>query len=133
MIKSLVRTFIVNVAVLYFLSQYVPGFQLNEGIKSLLIVSMAFSVLHIILKPLFNTLLGGINFLTFGIIGIVVDGLILLALSQYFPQLTFSPWHFAGAQIQGYQIPPYDFNQYTTIGLVAFLINLFQTFIHLLV
>ena len=133
MIKSLIRTFIVNAAALYILSQYIPGFQLNDGLKSLLIISLAFSLLHIILRPIFGALLGGINFFTFGLIGVLIDIIILLALSHYFPQITFSPWHFPGTQIQGFEIPPYNFNSYTTIGLIAFLTNLLQTFIHLLV
>lgn len=133
MIKSLIRIFIVNAAALYFLSQYIPGFQLNEGLKSLLIISIAFSLLHIILRPIFGAFLGGINFLTFGLIGVLIDSIILLALSHYFPQITLSPWHFPGAEIQGFQIPSYNFNEYSTIGLIAFCINLLQTFIHLLV
>lgn len=133
MIKNIVRTFLVNAAALYFLSLYIPGFHLNEGIKSLLIISLAFSLLHIILRPIFDALLGGINFLTFGLVGIVFDALILFALSRYFPQLTLSPWFFPGVQIQGFQIPPYNFNEYSTIGLIALIINIIQTFIHLLV
>lgn len=133
MIKSLFRTSIVNFAALYFFSQYVPGFHLNEGLKTLLIISLTFSILHTLLRPLFDLLLGGVNFLTFGIIGIVFDALILFALTLYFPQITLTPWHFSGLIVHGFQIPAYDFNQYTTIGLVALLINILQIFVHLLV
>lgn len=133
MIKSLIRTFIVNGLALYFISQYIPGFHLNEGIKTILLISAAFTVLHVLLRPISDTILGGLNFLTFGILGIIIDAAILFALSHFFPQITLLPWHFAGATINGFHLPPYNFNDYTTIGLVAFLINLLQTIIHLLV
>lgn len=133
MIKSIIRTFIINALALYFISQYIPGFHLNEGIKTLLLISCAFTVLHVIIRPISDAILGGLNFLTFGLLGLVIDAAILFALSRFFPQITLSPWHFAGASVNGFNVPPYNFNEFSTIALVSFLINTLQTAIHLLV
>ncbi len=132
-IKSLIRTFIINAFALYLLSQNIPGFSLNEGLRTLFIISVAFTLLRVILKPLLETLLGSINFLTFGLLGVAIDAGILYALSRFFPQITLSPWYFPGAETHGFTLPPYNFTEITTIGLIAFLINLLHTIIELLV
>lgn len=127
MIKTVTRSYAVNVFALWLVSQYVSGFQLAEGWKSLLIVSVGFTLLHLILKPILHFILGVLNFLTLGLIGLVIDAGLLYLLTIYFPQVTITNWYFPGLIYEGFIVPSYDFNMIGTTVVCAFIIGLIRS------
>lgn len=133
MIKSLVRSYIINVFALWLVTQYIGGLTLTLGWKSLLLVSLGFTAVHLVVKPILGIFLGVLNLLTLGLVGLVLDSLILYGLTLYFPQISISPWFFPGATIQGFVIPPYDFNVIGVTVLAAFIINLVRSIISALI
>lgn len=132
MIKDFVRSFLVNSLTLWVLTQYVLGFKLNDGVIPLFVISLAFTILHMVMKPVLETIFSSINFLTLGAVGVLVDSAILFIITKYFTQISISPWHFEGATIQGYQIPPSDLSTIATIILVALLLNMVRTLVEML-
>lgn len=132
MIKDFVRSFFVNSLVLWVLTQYVAGFKINDGVIPLFIISLAFTCLHMLMKPLLETVFSSINFLTLGAVGVGVDSAILIIITKYFTQISISPWHFQGATIQGYYLPPSDLNTLATIILVALILNVVRTIVEML-
>lgn len=125
--KFLVRSYLVNLVSLWVTAQYVGGFQLAEGLKSLLLVGLGFTFLHIVIKPILGVFIGPINFLTLGAIGLLVDALIIYLLALYFPQVTVAGWNFAGFSFAGFLVPAYSFNVVGTTIVSAFIINLIRT------
>lgn len=132
MIKDFVRSFLVNTLTLWVLTQYVLGFQINDGVVPLFIISIAFTCLHFVMKPILETIFSSINFITLGAVGVAVDSGILFIITKYFTQISISPWHFQGTTIQGYQIPPTDLSQLATIVLVALILNIVRTIVEML-
>lgn len=132
MIKDFVRSFLVNSLTLWVLTQYVLGFQINNGVVPLFIISLAFTVLHLVMKPVLETVFSSINFLTLGAVGVAVDSVILLVITRYFTQISINSWHFQGTQIQGYSIPPTDLSQIATVVLVALILNIVRTIVEML-
>lgn len=132
MIKDFVRSFIVNSLVLWVLTQYVTGFHINNGVVPLFIVSLGFTILHLLMKPLLETIFSSINFLTLGAVGVGVDSAILVIITKYFTQISISPWHFQGATIQGYNLPPSDLSTLATVILVALVLNIVRTIVEML-
>lgn len=117
----------INVFALWVAAQYIDGFVLAEGIKSLLIVGAGFSALHMVLKPILKLILGPINFLTLGLIDLVIDAGLLYLLTLYFPQISITVWNFAGFESQYLTLPAYEFNVIGTTIISAFLINMVRS------
>jgi len=104
-------------------AQYLGGFHINEGVKSLLLVALGFTLLHLLIKPILSKLLGSINFLTLGLVGLLIDGAILYALTMYLPQVSVSAWSFPGTVIEGFVVPAIDLNIWMSTVVTAFVIN----------
>ncbi len=132
MVKKIIRSYLINIFALWVVSQYISGFHLNQGIRSLLLVGLGFTILHLVIKPILDLILGSINFLTLGLVGLLIDGGILYALTFYFPQISVSPWSFSGLKLSGIVIPPYDFNLILTIVICAAIINIIRLILNLI-
>ncbi len=127
MIKSVIRAYVFNVFALWAVAQFIDGFQLAEGLKSLLLVGAGFTVLHLIVKPILHMFLGMLNVLTLGLIGVAIDSGLLYALTQYFPQVSIVPWYFPGFDSTYITLPPYDFNVIATTVISALVINVIRS------
>ncbi len=127
MIKEITRSFLINIFALWVTAAYITGFELSEGLRSLLIVGAGFTALHLILKPALSVVTGPLNFLTLGLIGLVIDAIILYILTLYFPQITINPWFFPGWSFDGFTVPSYEFNKLGATVISAFVINLIRS------
>lgn len=123
MIKKLIRLYLINVFALWVVSSYIDGFHLSEGFKSLFVVGAGFTALHLIIKPIITMILGPINLLTLGLIGLIVDGALLYLLTIYFPQISITSWTFSGYNLQGIILPVTYFNFWASTIVSAAIIN----------
>ncbi|MCL4397531.1 phage holin family protein [Patescibacteria group bacterium] len=127
MVKGLARSYLINLFALWVAAQYIGGFHLTEGWKSLLIVGAGFTTLHLILKPVLKIFLGALNFLTLGVIDLIIDAGILYALALYFPQVSLTPWYFPGLITDYLALPAYDLSLIAVTVISAFLINVIRS------
>ena len=132
MIKGLIRALLINSVGLFLASQLISGFHLSYGIHSIFIVAVAFTAIHIFVKPLLNLFLGPINLLTLGLVSLAIDTAILYSLSVFLPQISFSNWQFIGVSSSGIVIPPYNFNPIGSTIISAILINLVRSALNFL-
>lgn len=127
MVKSLIRSYLINLLALWVVSHYIDGFHLADGLKSLLLVSGGFTALHLVLKPALKVFLGGLSFLTLGLIDLVIDAGILYLLTLYFPQVWIGTWTFAGLTTPYVYLPPYEFSILATTLVSALAINVIRS------
>lgn len=132
MIKSVTRNYLINLFALWVTANYIGGFHLAEGLKSLLLVGAGFTLLHLLLKPILKLILGPINFLTLGLIDLVIDGGILYLLTLYFPQISITGWFFPGLVTNYFILPAWDFNIITSTVVAALTINVIRSVLCLL-
>lgn len=132
MIKGLIRAVLINGVALYLVSQYILGFHLTFGLKSLAVVTLVFTAIHLLVKPVLKMILGTLNFATFGLISLILDVGILYGLTAILPQISFSNWNFAGLEYFGFTVPVYNFNALGSTIVSAILINLVRTFLNYL-
>lgn len=126
MLKSLIRAYLINIYALWAAAAYLGSFHLVHGTESLLLVGLGFTVIHLLIEPIVGIILGPINFLTLGALGLVVDSAALYLLTIYFPQVTVSAWSFPGANFSGVILPPFEFNLITGTILSALVINIIR-------
>lgn len=127
MIKKLIGSFLINIFSLYACAQIIQGFHLPDKFQSMVLVVGAFTLIHLFLKPILNIFLKTLNFLTLGLIGLVLDAIILYALTVYFPQLSISPWNFPGLNLGSIIIAERSLNMIETTLASAFFINLLRS------
>lgn len=123
MLKFITRPLLINIFSLWFCSFLIGSLQFSGGIRSLLLLAVFLTAVHLLVKPLLDLLLGSMNFLTLGLIGLVADSAILFLLTLYYPEVKIIPWSFPGLSIEGFTIPPMTFNVPGGTVLSAFIIN----------
>lgn len=133
MVKTLIRSYLINIFALWVAASYLGSFHLTNGLQSLLVVGFGFTILHIIIEPIVSMILGPVNFLTLGLFGLVVDSGALYLLTLYFPQVSTSAWNFTGANVSGFIIPAFEFTLITGTILSALVINIIRRILTVLV
>ncbi len=126
MIKHVFRSYLINLFALWATSQFIGAFILSGGVQGLLIVGAGFTILHLLIRPLLSAILGTINFLTLGLVGLLLDSAILYGLTLYFPQVSVVPWDFPGGVVYGFILPPYSFGLILATILTALIINVIR-------
>lgn len=127
MVKLILRAILINGVALFLTAQYIQGFHLSNGLSSLLIVTLIFSAIHLLIKPIIKMALGVINFLTFGFLSLAIDVGILYVLAVFLPQISFSAWLFPGLEYAGFIIPSYHLSQIGSMIASALVINLIRS------
>jgi putative membrane protein len=118
--KVLIRV-LITAAALAVATGIVPGIQLQTGstlskVSTLIVVALIFGVVNAVLKPIVKTVGCLFYILTLGLIGLVVNGLLLWLTSWVAGQLSL-PFHITGfwAAFWGAII----------VGVVGWLLNMF--------
>ena len=127
MFKKVIRSYLVNILALYLVSIYIGGFHLAKGWQSLLEVGAGFTLIHLLLRPILGLVTGPLNFLTFGLIGLILDAGLLYGLTIFFPEVFVTDWYFPGFQTAYVTLEPMTLNIVMVTILCAFLINLIRS------
>ncbi len=123
MIKSILRAFLINGVALYLTSQLISGFYLSSSWPGIAVITVAFTLAHLLIGPILKLLLGSLNFITFGLVGLAIDVLLLYVLGTYLAQISFSSWTFPGFASSRLIIPAYEFNWIGSTIASAVVIN----------
>ncbi len=127
--KHFLRHYLINLFTLFVTSYYIGGFHIAPGIDSLLLVGLGFTAIHLLLKPILNIITGPINFLTFGLIGLIIDAAILYSLTMFLPKIWISAWTFPGFANLGVTIDPIPLNIIMVTILSAFILGFIRSVI----
>ena len=126
MIKNLLHSFLINIAAIWVVSNYTGALHLADRLKSLLLVGAVFTALHLFIKPILSAFLGPLNFLTLGLVGLIVDSALLYAMTIYLREVWITSWFFPGLTINGFILPPFLFTVMTATILSALIINIIR-------
>ncbi len=129
MTKKIIRSYLINILALYLVSNYIGGFHLAKGWQSLLGIGAGFTLIHLLLRPILGFVTGPLNFLTFGLIGLVIDAALLYGLTMFFPEIYITTWHFPGFYTSIFSLAPMNLTIVMVTILSAFIINLIRSVI----
>lgn len=123
--KSLLRSFLFNLAGIYLASRiFSTGFVINGGMEIYAVAAVVLTLVNLLLRPIVSLITAPLNFLSFGLLGFVVNGLMLYAAAYFIPQIQFHVWNFPGLTYQGYIIPAMQLPSLGVIIITAFVISL---------
>lgn len=118
--KSLARSFLINAASLWLVDQLVHGFSFANGNQTVIVAALALGLVNLFIRPLINLLLLPINLLTLGTFRWVVNVIALFVVTLVVPGFQVVGFNFAGFTLGALVIPAY-----TTVGILAFILNSF--------
>lgn len=128
-LRKLIRTFVFNLAALWLVTQIFEGASFTGGYQTLLIASLALTLVNLLVKPLINLLLLPINLLTLGAFRWVVNVVALYLVTLLVPQFKISAFLFPGFSNQGFIIPPIYLGTIWVYLLTSFSLSIIISFL----
>ncbi len=128
--KTILRAFLINLGSLLAVSEILPGLQLSGGLRGLFIGALALMVANILLIPLIKILLLPLNLLTLGLFAWLSNVLALYVLANVVPSIKLLPYTFAGANLNGFTVPPADLSTFEVAIVSSLMISLIAHFLH---
>jgi len=125
--KRLLRSFVINTAALWLVTQILPGVGYAGGYQTLLLTALALTIVNLLVKPLINLLLLPINLLTLGAFRWLVNVAALYLVTLIVPQFQINSFLFPGFTYQGFIIPSINLTVFWVFVLTSFLISLISS------
>ncbi|MBI2032328.1 MAG: phage holin family protein [Candidatus Levybacteria bacterium] len=131
--KSLIRDTAISSLSLFVLPQIVAGFKISEGLGTIVLGGLVFSLMYKILKPIFNIVSLPLNMMTLGLFSFFSNAIILYLLTIILPQIQVQAFTFPGFSRFGFVIPSMSFNTLFAYVISAGILSLLIEFIKWLI
>jgi putative membrane protein len=131
--KGIIRSYIINLGSLYLITQVIPAVSITDGLKGLLIGSLAFMVANLILVPLLKVLLLPLNLLTLGLFAWFANVLAFYFMVSVVPYFKINIYHFSGVYFEGFTIPAIDLSVFQVVIIASLLLGFIIHFINWLI
>lgn len=130
--RHYLKSLIISAASFYVAYTLVPTITLGDDPKNALLVIAGLFIISQVINPFFSFILLPINFLTFGSVALILNGIFIFLLPRFIPGFTIGAYNFGGADIYGFIIPAANLSQIATVILVALIITVLQKILHLI-
>lgn len=128
--KHYLRSLIIAAIAFYVTITLIPTITVGNDPKNMAMVIGGIFITAIAVHPVFSIVLLPINILTFGLLSLILNVVLLFALTRFVPGFAISAYNFMGANIQGFVIPAANLNQIETILAAAIIITVVQKVLH---
>lgn len=128
--KKLLRSILINVLSLWLTSVAVQGFSYDGGWQTLALAAVIFGVINLLIRPLVKLFLLPINLLTLGLLGWLVNVLMLYLLTLLVPKIKIEAFDFLGFTYKGLVVPALRISRFYCAVLASFLISTISGFLH---
>lgn len=130
---KLTRPIFVTFISFYFAAQYFPGIGFGNKAENLLLLAVTYAILALVVKPIIKVLLLPFNLLTLGAVGALLNLGIFFLLTFIYPFFTVGSFHFPGANIYSFPLPPFSSNSITTASLFSLTTSIGSSLIYYLI
>lgn len=132
--KRILKSFLVEISVLYLVSQVVGGMHFEKGIESIVVTGIALTLATFIVKPVINILLLPLNLITFGLFRWLSQTITLFLVDLVLQDFSIAAFDYVGYSSNYIEIPPiHTANIWLTYILFSFVISLFAGIIYWIV
>jgi uncharacterized membrane protein YvlD (DUF360 family) len=129
-IKTVLRNYLINLAVLWGVTEQFPGLSYNGEFKTLLIGALGLMGMNIIIIPLLKIVFLPLNLLTLGIFTFVINVIALYLLTTIMPTFKLVPYDYPGGTILGFPVPPTHLTVLWVAIIASFMIGFASHFLH---
>jgi putative membrane protein len=130
-VKRIARVFVIEVVVLYLVSQVAAGLVFKNGATSLIATGIALGAAAFLVKPVINILILPLNLLTFGLFKWVGNAIVLFLVDFVLPQFTIGAFKFLGLHSSLLTLPSFSLPEGAlSYFAFSFLISIITTIIY---
>ena len=130
MIKSALRNYLFNLAILWGVTEIFPGFTYTGGFQALAVGALGLMAMNLVIIPLLKIVFLPLNILTLGIFTWVINVIALYILVTVLPQFKLMPFYFSGANFLGVNIPAQNLTVLWVAIIASFMIGFASRFFH---
>lgn len=130
MIKAALRDYILNLAILWGVTEIFPGLTYDGSVRTLALGALGLMGMNLIVIPLLKVVFLPLNILTLGVFTWVINVIALYILTTVIPQFKLVPYDFPGAVFLGINIPPQNLTVLWVAILASFMIGFAGRFFH---
>ncbi len=128
-IKKYLRSFIFNLGALWLADYLFPGVSLAGGYQTLLLATLALTLVNLLVKPLVKLLLLPINLITLGMFRWLINVVALYLVTLIVPQFQIQGFLFPGFSFQNFSLPAVQLSTFWVYVLVSFFLSLVTSFL----
>jgi putative membrane protein len=122
--KTILRAIFLNMVVLYLSTRIYGGLSYDGTLKTLVVATIALTLLNRIVKPIIKLLLLPINLITLGIFSWVAHVATLFILTRLVHGFVVRAYYFPGFTYQGFIAPPMQISVITSYIIASLTISL---------
>ncbi len=122
--KSILRALFINAAVLFLATRIYPGLIFDGQLKTLILATLALTILNRFVKPIIKLLLLPINLITLGLFGWVAQVLTLFLLTRLVTGFAVVPFYFPGWSNNGFVVPAMAISSFASYLIASITISI---------
>lgn len=127
--KSLLRSFFINTAAIFFAAQVVAGLSYSGRGETLLGAGLGLTLVNLLVKPIIKILTLPINLLTLGIFSWAIDILMLFIVTLIVPGFSIQAFFFPGFSGYGLVLPPFYVSTFLSFIFSSIVISFISSFL----
>lgn len=125
--KGFLRSVVYHVFALWLTSTMIPALSISGNLWGMLSAGLALTIMMMLLKPLLSLIFFPINVLTLGLLGWLVNVVVLYLWTTLVPNVALGPWVFPGISAGGFIVPEVGLSLPWTLVAVALTITFIVT------
>lgn len=130
MIKTVLRNYLINLAILWGVTEIFPGLTYTGGFQTLAIGALGLMGMNLIIIPLLRVVFLPLNILTLGIFTWVLNVIALYLLTTIIPNFKLVPYNYPGGEFLGVNIPSQNLTVLWVAIIASFMIGFASRFLH---
>lgn len=131
--KWLFRKWFINAVAIAVLATFMSGISYGGRYEGLLLASGVLTLTNMVLRPIIKILMLPINLITFGVLGWVIQVLIIYLVTIMVPSFTINAFDLGPVSVFGILLPKFVLSQFWALVVVAFSITLIRKIIRWIV
>lgn len=130
MIKSAILNYIINLVILWGVTEIFPGLYYSGGFPTLAIGALGLMGMNIIIIPLLKVVFLPLNILTLGVFTWVINVIALYLLTTILPNFKLIPYDYPGGTILGISVQATHLTVLWVAIIASFMIGFASHFLH---
>lgn len=125
---TLLRNIVASGVALFAVTWLIPGISYGSDVRVLVAAALVFALFQTIVKPILGFIAAPVNFLTLGLVSVLINIGLFYAVSYFVPAFSFSSFEFAGLAVGEFSVPAVLVPEYATVVLGSFAVSLVFAF-----
>lgn len=126
--KTIARNIFIYSFALYFLPMIIPGLHVQGGVFTILLGTVALTLMFLILRPILSIISLPVNIITLGLFSVIINTFILYLLTVFINGISVTPFRYPRTEIIGFIVPAISFSMLTAYIYTAFVLSCIDSF-----